>query len=75
MAVITEGVTDVAQFTRRVAPAVELCIVIGPWDMSRVAARLTLEVVSILIVAVFAHKAFVACPSLDQRAIHAKVPP
>ncbi|MCY1541589.1 hypothetical protein D9M68_772900 [compost metagenome] len=76
MAVVAQGMAHVAQFTRSLALAVQPGIGIGLGLVRVVAALATFEVAAVAIVlvaAVLAHEALVACPRLNQRAVDAEV--
>ena len=75
MPVIAQRVAHVAKLAGGLTFTILACIGITPGLVSVVAARVTFEVAATLIVIarVFAHKALVACLSLDQCAVHAEV--
>lgn len=75
MAVVTQGVAHEAQAAGVVALAVQPCIGIGARDMRVVAAAFVSEVAVVrgVVAAVFAHKAFVPSPGLDEGAVYAEV--
>lgn len=73
MTVVAQGVPHIAQFTGRIAFAVQPRIGTCGGLVGIVTAALTFEVTIVIIAAVFGFEALVAQPSLNQRGIHAKV--
>jgi hypothetical protein len=74
MTVVAQRVATVAQHTCRVALAVELGIAICRRFVRLVAAVLAFEVAAIAtVIAVLGTEAFVACPSINECAVHNEV--
>ncbi len=75
VAVIAQGMAHVAQLTANLAFAIELRIRSGPGLMRIIAALVPPEVAAIVVAlaAILSNKALVACPRLNQRAVHAEV--
>ena len=75
MAVVSQGMTHKAKLAARLALAVGPSICVSCQFVRLVAASLAFETAAAaaLITAVFAYKALVACPRLDERAVYAEV--
>ena len=73
VAVVAQRVAHEAQFSGRVALAVEQCIRIGARLVGVIAAALALEVARVIVAAIAGFENLVPGPGLDQRAVHAEV--